>query len=112
MSAGSPQRSSIGSVAVALGMAEVDAEVPGRGVVVAAAMVVVAVAASSVVMGVPTVDILVGDSVAVPVCMPPRKLPAATEMPTSNRRKCIMPRTEAFGKSGAIFCLMDWSRMT
>jgi len=85
--------------------------VPGRSVGVAAAEVDVAVASSGVVIGVATVDVSVLDGVAVPVCSPPRKLPAATEMPTSNRRRYIAPRPEAFNKSGASFCLMAWSRM-
>jgi hypothetical protein len=82
----------------------VDAEVSGGSVVVAAAVVDMAVAGSGVVMGVAMVDVSLGDGVAVPVCKPPRKLPAATEMPRSKSRS-----TEAFSKSGAIFCLMAWS---
>jgi len=91
-------------------MAEVDAEVTGGSVAVVAALVDMAVAGSGVVMGVATVDISLEDGKAVPVCKP-RKLPAATEMPRSNRRRCIMPSTEAFSKSGAMFCLMAWSRV-
>jgi len=83
-------------------MAEADAEVPGGSAVAAAAMVDVAVAGTGVVMGVATVDVSVGDGVAVPVCKPPRKLPAVMEMPRSNRRRCIMPGTEALSKSCAL----------
>jgi hypothetical protein len=64
---------------------------------------------SDVVMGVGTgvvVDVSLVDGVVAPVGKPPRKLPAATEMPRSNRCRCIMPGTEAFSKRGAIFCLM------
>jgi len=106
---GSPQRSSTGCVAVMLATAELDAEVPGGSVVVAKAMVD---AGSGVVMGVTTVDVSVGGGVAIPVCKPPRKLPAATEMPRSTRRRCIiLPSTETFSKGGAIFCLLAWSRV-
>jgi len=92
----SSQRSSIGSVPV-LGMAEVYTEVPGGSVVVAATVVDVPVAASDVVMGVAAVDVDVSveRGVAVPVCKPPRKVPAATEMPTSKRRRCNMPSARA-----------------
>jgi hypothetical protein len=92
-------------------MAEAVTEVPGGSVAVAAAVVDVAVAASGIVMGVATVAVSVGDGVAVPICKPPRKLPAATEMPTSNRRKCIMLSRGVFSKSVALFCLMAWSRV-
>jgi hypothetical protein len=109
---GSLQTSSSGSVADALGTATVDAEVSGGRVVVAAAVVDVAVAGSGIVMGVATVDVSIGDGMAVPVCKPPRKLPAATEMPRSTRRRCIiLPSTETFSKGGAIFCLLAWSRV-
>jgi hypothetical protein len=76
-------------------MAEVDVEVPGGRVVVAAAMVDVAMAGSCV-AGVAMVDVSVGDGMAVPVCKPLRKLPAATEIPRSKRRRCIMLSAEAF----------------
>jgi len=89
---GSPSTSFTGSVAIVLGMAEVDAAAPVGNIAVDAALVDVAAAGSGVVMmGVATVETSVGDGTAVPVCKPPRKLPAATEMPTSNRRRCIMP---------------------
>ena len=52
-----------------------DAEVPGGRVVVAAAVLDVVVVGSGVVMGVATVDVSVGDGVAVSVCKLPRKLP-------------------------------------
>jgi len=87
-------------------MAEADAEVPGGSVAVAAAVVNVAAADSGVVMGVTTVDVSVRDGVEVPVWKAPRKLPAAMEMPRSNRRTC-MPSTEAFSKSGAISSLSE-----
>jgi len=93
-------------------MAEVDAEAPGRSVTgEAAAEVDVAVVSRGVVIGVATVDVSALDGVAVPVCKPPRKLPVATETPTSNRRRSIVPRPEASNRSGAGFCLMAWSRM-
>jgi hypothetical protein len=88
----SPNRSSMGSV-------------PGGSVVVAAAVVDVAVAASSVMVGIATVDVSLGDGVPVPVCKLPRKLPAATEMPTSNRRRCIMPSNRSFQQERCDFLL-------
>jgi len=93
-----------------LARAEEDAEVPGGSIVIAEALVDAGVAGSSVVMGVAMVDISVGGGVAIPVCKPPRKLPAAMEMPRSNRLRCIMPSTEAFHKSGAMFSWRAWPR--
>jgi hypothetical protein len=88
-----------------LDTAEVGAEVPVGRLVVAAAVVDVAMASSGVV-GVAMVDVSMGEGVAVPVCKPPRKLPAATETPRSKRHRCIMLSAETLSKSGVIFCSM------